>query len=73
MNICFLWDRRDQFARALAEHLLTYALGRGLTAGDQPTVRAIAEAAAADDYRMRRFVIEVAKSLPFTHRRIPDA
>ena len=68
-----LLDRRDQFARGFAEHLLTYALGRGLTAADQPTVRAIADAAAADDYRMRRFVIEVAKSLPFTHRRIPDA
>ncbi|MCH2100062.1 MAG: DUF1585 domain-containing protein [Pseudomonadales bacterium] len=66
-------ERRAEFARGFTEHLMTYALGRGLTAADQPTVRAIAEAAAEDDYRIRRVVLEIARSLPFTHRRMPDA
>ncbi|MEE2890765.1 MAG: DUF1592 domain-containing protein [Pseudomonadota bacterium] len=68
-----LLERRAEFARGFTEHLMTYALGRGLTAADQPTVRAIAEAAAEDDYRIRRVVLEIARSLPFTHRRMPDA
>jgi hypothetical protein len=60
-----LLDRSDAFATALTEKLMTYALGRILTAEDQPAVRAIVRAAAADDYRFSSVVLGIANSLPF--------
>jgi mono/diheme cytochrome c family protein len=68
-----LLERRDQFARAFTEQLLTYALGRGQTARDRPTIRAIASAAAEDDYRIQRVILEIVTSDPFNHRRTPEA
>ena len=41
----------ERFVSTLTEKLLTYALGRGLTHHDAPTVRAILRDAAADEYR----------------------
>ena len=41
----------ERFAATVAERLLTYALGRGLTYKDAPTVREITRQAAQDDYR----------------------
>ena len=64
-----LLARKDQFTRAFTEQLLTYALGRGIEAVDRPTIRAIARAAAADDYRIHSVVLGIAASYPFNHRR----
>ncbi|HSG89619.1 MAG TPA: DUF1592 domain-containing protein [Pseudomonadales bacterium] len=68
-----LLARRDQFTRAFTEQLLTYALGRGPTARDRPTIRAIASAAAEDDYRLQRVILEIVGSEPFNYRRTPEA
>jgi hypothetical protein len=59
----------DLFVTTLTEKLLTYALGRGVEHYDQPAVRAIVRAAAADDYRFSTLITELVQSPPFTLRR----
>jgi hypothetical protein len=61
--------KKDEFARGFVEHLLSYALGRKLEHYDQPEVRRIADAVAADGYRLSRAVAGVATSYPFRHVR----
>jgi mono/diheme cytochrome c family protein len=67
-----LLERKEQFTEAFTQRLLTYALGRGLEAADMPTVRAIAGAAAHDDYRIRTIILGIVRSEPFTLRRTPE-
>lgn len=68
-----LLENKDEFVRAFTERLLTYALGRGLEAHDQPTVRAIARATAHDDYRIQTLVMGIVTSEPFNLRRTPES
>ncbi len=63
-----LTAKKAQFAAAVTEKLLTYALGRGLAYYDAPAVRAIDRAAAADDYRWSSLVLAIVKSAPFQMR-----
>jgi len=51
--------------RTFTENLLTYALGRRLEYFDQPTVRAIADEAASDGYKVSAFIMGVVKSDAF--------
>ncbi|MDB5972211.1 MAG: hypothetical protein JWQ90_4661 [Hydrocarboniphaga sp.] len=67
-----LLTRKDEFARAFTERLLIYALGRGLEAYDQPSVRAIARRAAGDDYRIHTLIMGIVESEPFQQRRTPE-
>lgn len=60
--------QKPQFAKAVTEKLLTYALGRGLEYYDEPAVRAIDRAAAADDYRWSALIAAIVKSPPFQMR-----
>ena len=60
--------QKTQFAKAVTEKLLTYALGRGLEYYDAPAVRAIDRAAAADDYRWSSLILAIVKSAPFQMR-----
>jgi len=66
-----LLDRREDFARAFTERLMTYALGRGLGPQDMPAVRAIAREAAKDDWRVQTIIRGIVTSPGFTLRRIP--
>ncbi|MFM9937704.1 MAG: DUF1592 domain-containing protein, partial [Novosphingobium sp.] len=66
-----LLDRRDEFARAFTERLMTYALARGVGPQDMPAVRAIARNAAADGYRVQTIIRGIVTSPGFTMRRIP--
>lgn len=66
-----LLARRGEFTAAFTERLLTYALARGIDAHDMPTVRGIAAAAAADDYRIQTIIRGIVKSDPFTLRKTP--
>ena len=68
-----LLARPDVFVGALAEKLMTYALGRGVTYGDAPAVRAIHRQAAADGYRFSALVGAIVRSAPFQMRRAGDA
>jgi hypothetical protein len=56
------------FVTTMAERLLTYALGRGLTGSDMPAVRAIVRDAERSQYRFSSIVLGVAGSLPFQQR-----
>jgi mono/diheme cytochrome c family protein len=67
-----LLSRKDQFTRAFTERLLTYALGRGVGAHDQPAIRAIARAAAKDDYRIHTIILGIVQSEPFNLRKTPE-
>jgi uncharacterized protein DUF1585 len=58
----------DTFVRTTTEKLLTYALGRGLTAADMPAVRTIVRDAQRDDYRFSSIVLGIVKSVPFQMR-----
>ncbi len=60
--------KKDEFARCLAEKLLTYALGRGLEDFDDAAVDQIAHAAAKSDYKFSSFAVEIARSAPFQLR-----
>jgi hypothetical protein len=66
-----LLDRREEFARAFTERLMTYALARGLGPQDMPSVRSIARAAAADGWRVRTIIRGIVMSPGFTMRRMP--
>jgi len=57
--------------RSFTENMLAYAMGRRVEFYDQPTVRAIAEAAERDGYRMSAFVLGVARSDPFRMVMVP--
>ncbi len=64
-----LTARREDFLRALASKLLTYALGRGLEYYDQCAVDAIVEATRRGRYRFSALVLGVVHSVPFQYRR----
>ena len=64
-----LLSRGEEFAGAVTEKLLAYALGRGLEVADRPAVRGILREAAADDYRWSSIVLGIVKSTPFQGRR----
>jgi hypothetical protein len=59
---------REAFAECLTEKLLIYALGRGVEAYDNPTIKGISKAIAEDGYRFSSLVLEIVKSAPFQMR-----
>jgi hypothetical protein len=62
-------ENSELFVLTLTEKLLTYGLGRGVEAYDQPAVRAIVREAAANDYRFSAMIAGVVRSPPFQMRR----
>ncbi len=67
-----LQARQVEFVETVAEKLLTYALGRGLTSSDRPAVRQIRRQVAVHDYRFSTLVAAVIDSVPFRFRRKPE-
>ncbi len=59
---------KDDFAECIADKLLTYALGRGLTPSDQAAVRSIALRLAAHDYKFSSLVLGVVDTPEFRLR-----
>jgi hypothetical protein len=68
-----LRQKPDSFARCLAEKLMTYALGRGLTETDKPAVQQIVARAAAGGYRFSTLVLEIVNSAQFQMRGADDS
>ena len=64
-----LMDRKDEFARCLAQKMLTYGLGRGLEPYDAPVVAEILASVAQNEYRFPALVPEPVRSLPPQKRR----
>ena len=67
-----LVQSEEEIVRTVAEKLLTFALRRGLTHFDAPTVRAIVRDAARDDYRWSSLVLGVVASAPFQQQIVPE-
>ena len=64
-----LKERDEEFARALSEKLLTYALGRGLEYYDKCAVDQIVDTLKENDYRISTMIQEIVRSEPFRMRR----
>ena len=63
-----LVDRREDFDAAVAEKLLTYALGRGVESYDAPSVRQIVREAAAENDCWSEMIRAIVRSVPFQMR-----
>jgi hypothetical protein len=68
-----LFKYREQFARVVAEKLLTYALGRGVEHDDMSVVRSIVRGAEGTKYRFSSMVLGIVKSQPFQMNMKPAA
>ena len=64
-----LRTQSKEFARSLAEKMLTYALGRGLEFYDRCAVNKLVDTAAKDRYRFSALLGGIVKSDPFRLRR----
>jgi len=68
-----LLDLPIPLVRTFTENLMAYALGRRVEYFDMPTVRAISQAAAKNDYRMSSFILGVVKSPAFQMQRVEQS
>ena len=59
---------KDRFTRGFAGHLLSYALGRGITPTDTPALDRITAQTIADGYRLQTLIHEVVQSAPFVNQ-----
>jgi hypothetical protein len=66
--VAALMKRPVPLVRNFTENLLSYSIGRAVEPYDMPTVRAIARAAEADDYRISSLILGVVKSDAFQMR-----
>lgn len=60
-----------RFTRAFAKHLLAYALGREITAGDSPALDEITRETTTNGYRLHSLIKQVVLSEPFRHKSNP--
>jgi hypothetical protein len=60
-----------QFVGTFTENLMSYGLGRGLDYYDMPTVRAIVQASAKDNYRFSDIVLGIINSQAFRYDAVP--
>ncbi len=68
-----LVKRPQPLVRNFAENLMAYGLGRRVEYFDQPTIRAIARNAEANNYKVSSFILGIVKSDAFRMRRVaPD-
>jgi len=64
-----LLKRPTPLVRTFTENLMAYGLGRRVEYYDQPTIRAIAKKAEADNYKMSAFILGIVKSDTFRMKR----
>jgi len=64
-----LLRRPELFVGAVAEQLMTYALGRGVEYYDAPAIRAIVRDTRAQNFRLSSIILGVVKSQPFQMRK----
>jgi mono/diheme cytochrome c family protein len=58
----------ELFVGTLTEKLMIFALGRGLSYYDMPSVRAIVRDSSRQDYRFSSLIMGIVKSIPFQKR-----
>jgi mono/diheme cytochrome c family protein len=64
-----LRHRPELFVSALAEKLLTYALGRGIEYYDAPAIRTIVRQSKAQSFRISSIILGIVRSEPFQMRK----
>jgi hypothetical protein len=64
--------RRDLFVETFTAKMMTYALGRLVDYRDQPAIRRIARAAAAQDHRWSAIISGIVRSVPFRMTSAPE-
>ncbi|TWT64155.1 DUF1592 domain-containing protein [Rubinisphaera italica] len=64
---------KDRFTRALAGHLLSYALARELGAADQIALDEMTQSVIADEYRFQSLIKQIVFSEPFQSKSGPKA
>jgi hypothetical protein len=64
-----LATRMPQFAEALAQKMMVYALGRGLESYDRRSVNSIVRNWETKGFAFQSLIFEVVRSLPFQSRR----
>jgi hypothetical protein len=67
-----LLTQTDEYVHTVAEKLLIYSLGRGLTHADAPTVRQLARDLERNQYRWSSLVMGIVQSTPFRMQRTPE-
>lgn len=61
----YLLERRLDFARGLAERLMIYGCGRGLTIADRPHIESVVRATAEEEFRFQSLLHAIIDSQPF--------
>lgn len=69
LGVILATARRTDFERALAEKLMTYAVGRGIEYYDAPTIDRIVAEAGRNGGTLRQILYGVVESAPFQKRR----
>jgi hypothetical protein len=64
-----LLSYREEFVTTVTEKLLSYALGRPVSAADGATIRGVVRDARAAQYRWSALVLGIVRSVPFQMRR----
>lgn len=64
-----LLTQKHRFVQGLAEHLMSFALGRKLEYFDTPTIERIVDQSMANEARLSRLIVEIVLSEPFRHTR----
>jgi hypothetical protein len=65
-------DRKMEFVTTFTRKLMTYALGRGVEAYDEPVIRSITRDAARTDFRMSSLIMGIVHSAPFQMRKAAE-
>jgi len=60
-----IMSEKDRFTKALVSHLLSFSLGRKLSAFDSPAVDLVAKKVKESDYSLRVMIHEIVQSDPF--------
>jgi hypothetical protein len=63
-----LLSKPERFTSAIAEHMLSYALGRELRISDRPAVEKIVDQVEAGQGKMSALVVAITQSRPFLHK-----
>ena len=64
-----LKENMPVFARAVADKMFTYALGRGVESYDRLALQQLVRENAADGYKMQSLILGIVHSAPFRERR----
>ena len=71
--VAALLKRPTPLVRTFTENMMAYALGRRVEYFDQPTIRAIAKKAEAENFKLSAFILGIVNSDPFRMKRVDAA